>query len=230
MVSGLAGAGSRPVSFTLVPLLTKRSLAALVGATLYFAAAAAGAQDAFPVGREAPYRSHRVLIVGLATSAILHADAVCPSEQTLCPLGGGGGVAVAIGRRTSASREWLIGYDLSVRNARNLFASATLQQIRFEYRWVYASPSSNAEGFVGVGGGVVAYGERFGVTTLGPAISVSAGGGYYLSPFVTLGFVGRLEALRFLVPFDTGDGVRRSDGGVATVLLGGYVTATFRGP
>ena len=208
----------------------KRSCAASVGAALYFASAAVGAQDMLALSREAPYRSHRLLVVGLATSAILHADAVCPNDRTLCPLGGGGGIAVAIGRRTSASREWLIGYDLSVRNARNLFASATLQQIRFEYRWVYASPGSNAEGFVGVGGGVVAYGERFGVTTLGPALSVSVGGSYYLSPFVNLGFVGRLEALRFLVPFDTGDGVRRSDGGVATVLLGGYITATFRGP
>ncbi|TAK23546.1 MAG: hypothetical protein EPO40_25885 [Myxococcaceae bacterium] len=208
----------------------KRPRAALLGAALCLASAPAEAQDMLSRSQEVPYRAHRVLSVGLATSAILHADAVCPNDQTLCPLGGGGGIAVAIGRRTSASQEWLIGYDVSVRNARNLFASATLQQIRFEHRWVAASPASNAEAFVGVGGGVVAYGERFGVTTLGPAVSVSVGGSYYLSPFVSLGFVGRLEALRFLVPFDTGDGVRRSDGGIATVLLGGYFTGTFRGP
>jgi hypothetical protein len=208
----------------------KRPCAALLGAILFTASAPVDAQDMLSPSREAPYRAHRVLSVGLATSAILHADAVCPNDQTLCPLGGGGGIAVAVGRRTSASREWLVGYDVSVRNARNLFASATLQQIRFEHRWVVASPGSNAEAFVGMGGGVVAYGERFGVTTLGPALSVSTGGSYYLSPFVTLGFVGRLEALRFLVPFDTGDGVRRSDGGVATVLLSGYITATFLGP
>jgi len=207
----------------------KRPCAALLGAALCLSAPA-GAQPVLSGDHEVPYRAHRILTVGLATSAILHADAVCPNEQTLCPLGGGGGIAVAIGRRTSASQEWLIGYEISVRNARNLFASATLQQIRFEHRWVAASPASNAEAFVGVGGGVVAYGERFGVTTLGPAVSVAVGGSYYLSPFVSLGFVGRLEALRFLVPFDTGDGVRRSDGGVATVLLGGYFTGTFRGP
>lgn len=209
---------------------TNQRCALLLGGATLLGAAPSIAQDAPPANREAPYRSHRLLVVGFATSAILHADAVCPNDLALCPLGGGGGIAVAIGRRTSASREWLIGYDLSVRNARNLFASATLQQVRFEYRWVYASPGSNAEAFLGLGGGVVAYGERFGVTTLGPAISASLGGSYYLSPFVNLGFVGRLEALRFLVPFDTGDGVRRSDGGIATVLLGGYVTATFRGP
>jgi hypothetical protein len=208
---------------------TKAYLPALLVASLLRASSAYG-QNMLALDREAPYRPHRLLVVGVATSAILHADSVCPNDQTLCPLGGGGGIAVAVGRRTSASREWLIGYDLSVRNARNLFASATLQQIRFEFRWVFASPGSNAEAFVGLGGGVVAYGERFGVTTLGPAISASVGGSYYLSPFVNLGFVGRLEALRFLVPFDTGDGVRRSDGGIATVLLGGYATATFRGP
>lgn len=208
---------------------TKPFIPTLLLASLLLASSAAG-QDMLAADREAPYRPHRILVVGVATSAILHADAVCPNDQTLCPLGGGGGIAVAVGRRISASREWLVGYDLSVRNARNLFASATLQQVRFEHRWVFASPGSNAEAFVGVGGGVVAYGERFGVTTLGPALSVSVGGSYYLSPFVNLGFVGRLEALRFLVPFDTGDGVRRSDGGVATVLLGGYATATFRGP
>lgn len=206
------------------------STAAIVGATVWCASAGALAQVGPPRDEEAPYRPHRLLVVGFATSALLHADAVCPNDRTLCPFGGGGGIAVAIGRRTSASREWLISYDLSVRNARNLFASATLQQIRFDYRWVYASPGTNVEGFLGVGGGVVAYGERFGVTTLGPVLSASVGGSYYLSPFVNLGFVARLDALRFLVPFDTGDGVRRSDGGVATILLGGYLTATFRGP
>ena len=71
---------------------------------------------------------------------------------------------------------------------------------------------------------------RIPVAKLGPAVSLSVGGSYYLSPFVSLGFVGRLEALRFLVPFDTGDGVRGRDGGIATVLLGGYFTGTFRGP
>jgi hypothetical protein len=213
-----------------VHLLARRSLGAALAASLALHASPARSQDQRLPTREAPYRSHRLVVLGLSTSAILHADSVCPNTQTLCPLGGGGGILVAIGRRISASREWLVGYDLSVRNARNLFASATLQQVRFEHRWVYASPRTNAEGFLGVGGGVAAYGERFGVTTLGPTISASAGGSYYLTPFVSLGFVGRLEALRFLIPFDTGDGVRRSDGGIATVLFSGYLTATFRGP
>ncbi len=211
-------------------LLARCSLGAALAASLAFHSSTALSQDRLLPTREAPYRSHRLIVLGLSTSAMLHADSLCPSDQTVCPFGGGGGILIAIGRRISASREWLVGYDLSVRNARNLFASATLQQVRFEHRWVYASPRSNAEGFVGVGGGVAAYGERFGVTTLGPTLSASAGGSYYLTPFVSLGFVGRLEALRFLVPFDTGDGVRRSDGGVATVLFSGYVTATFRGP
>lgn len=207
-----------------------KTLAAALVAAFATSASSADAQTLTLPEREAPYRPHRLVVLGLSTSAILHADSVCPTDQALCPLGGGGGVLLAIGRRISASREWLVGYDLSVRNARNLFASATLQQVRFEHRWVYASPRTNAEGFVGVGGGVAAYGERFGVTTLGPTLSVSAGGTYCLTPFVSLGLVGRLEALRFLVPFDTGDGVRRSDGGVATVLFSGYLTATFRGP
>ncbi len=210
--------------------LARLSLGAALAASLALRPSSALAQDMLLPTREAPYRAHRVLVLGLSTSAMLHADSLCPTDQAVCPFGGGGGVLVAVGRRISASREWLVGYDLSVRNARNLFASATLQQVRFEHRWVYASPRSNAEGFVGVGGGVAAYGERFGVTTLGPTLSASAGGNYYLTPFVSLGFVGRLEALRFLVPFDTGDGVRRSDGGVATVLFSGYLTATFRGP
>lgn len=206
----------------------RQLLAATLGAALAAHAASASAQDLL-LSREAPYRAHRLLVLGLSTSAILRADSVCPNDEALCPLGGGGGVLIAVGRRISASREWLVDYDLSVRNARNLFATATLQQIRFEHRWVYASPRTNAEGFVGIGGGVAAYGERFGVTTLGPAISLSAGANYLLSPFVALGLVGRFEALRFLVPFDTGDGVRRSDGGIATVLFSGYVTVTFRG-
>ncbi len=179
---------------------------------------------------EAPFRSHRVLHVGVTTSAILRADSVCPSDQTLCPLGGGGGIVVAVGRRVSAHREWNLGYELSVRNARNFFNSATLQELRFEHRWMFASPRTNLEGFAGLGGGLVAYGERFGVTTLGPSVGISAGASYGLSAFVSLGVMMRVEALRFLVPFDTGDGVRRSDGGIATVLLDFAVVATFRGP
>jgi hypothetical protein len=101
-----------------------------------------------------------------------------------------------------------------VRNARNIFASATLQQVRFEHRWVLCVARSNFEAFVGVAR------RRRGVRRalrrdhLGPAARACPSAcSYYLSPFVSLGFVGRLEALRFLVPFDTGDGVRRSDGG-----------------
>jgi hypothetical protein len=145
--------------------------------------APAGAQDMLS-SREA-FRTARFgfVTVGLATSAILHADAVCPNDQTLCPLGGGGGIAVghraphlglaASGSSATTSPSATPATSSPPRRS-SRFASTTAGS--------RASPGSNFEAFVGVGGGVAAYGERFGVTTLGPAVSVSAGGSYYLSP------------------------------------------------
>lgn len=189
--------------------------------------AAAQTPTSVPSERFVPYR----FVVGaVSTSALLHADAVCPDSGTLCPFGGGGGLLVGIGRRYISSAEWVFSYDLSVRNARNLFSSATLQQLRFEHRWVLWSPRSNLEVYGGFDLGVALFGERFGVATLGPLAGLLGGGQYHLTAFFSVGLLLRLEALRFLVPFDTGDGVNRSSGGIASLIGTGYLTLTFRGP
>lgn len=189
------------------------------------------AAAAHPVtGPVIPYRPFGFVTGAVSTSSVLRADAICPPAGAVCPLGGGGGIFVGYGRRHRPHREWMLAYDLSVRNARNLFASATLQQFRFDYRWVAWTTRTNFEGFVGVGGGLAVYGETFLVTTLGPFVNVSAGGLYHFSPFFSVGLTTRVEALRFLVPFDTGDGVVRGSGGVATLLASLYLTLTWRGP
>ena len=59
---------------------------------------------------------------GLSSSFLLHADTLCPEAEGVCPIGGGGGIMVSYGRRYHPHREWLVGYDLTVRNARNIFA------------------------------------------------------------------------------------------------------------
>lgn len=164
---------------------------------------------------------------GLSSSFLLHADSLCPEGDAACPIGGGGGIYFSYGRRYHPHREWLVGYDLGVRNARNVFASATLQQARAEHRWVLWSTRSNLEAFVGVHGGLAVYGERFGAITAGVVLGVSGGASYNLSAFFSLGLIARVEALRFL-PFDTGDGVRRSDGGVATVSSSLNLALTYR--
>jgi hypothetical protein len=153
---------------------------------------------------------------GLSSSFLLHADSLCPEGDDACPIGGGGGIFFGYGRRYLPTREWLVAYDLTVRNARNIFASATLQQLRVEHRWVLWTTRTNFEAFAGVHGGLAVYGERFGAITAGLALGGSVGVSYNLSAFFNLGLIARVEALRFL-PFDTGDGVLRSDGGVATL-------------
>lgn len=164
---------------------------------------------------------------GLSTSFLLHADTLCPEPAGVCPIGGGGGIMVSYGRRYHPQREWLVGYDLTVRNARNIFASATLQQLRAEHRWVLWSTRTNLEGFAGLHGGVAVYGERFGASTAGLALGTSVGMNYHIGAFFSLGLIARVEALRFL-PFDTGDGVRRAEGGVATVSGTLHLTLTYR--
>ncbi len=177
-----------------------------------------------------PFQPYSFLYGALSTTAIAHADSLCPASSSVCPFGGGGGIFVGGGWRYVRQREWLVGYDLSVRNARNLFSSATLQQIRIEHRWVLgATPVHNFEGFVGAGGGVAVFGELLGVRTFGATLGVLAGGTYNVSAFVRLGALVRLDATRFLIPFTAGDGVLRADGGVAAITTTFMLTASFLG-
>jgi hypothetical protein len=206
-----------------------RSAANAACAAALLAAATAGAETRGPAPAPASvFLPFTFVQGGLSTSFLLHADSLCPEGEVVCPIGGGGGIMVSYGRRYHPQREWLVGYDLTVRNARNIFASATLQQLRGEHRWVLWSPRTNLEGFAGLHGGIAIYGERFGAITAGIALGTSVGMNYHLGAFFSLGLIARVEALRFL-PFDTGDGVRRADGGVATVSGTLHLTLTYRG-
>ncbi len=177
-----------------------------------------------------PFRPYTFVVGALSTSALVVDDSLCPDASSVCPFGGGGGVFVGGGRRYASDREWIAGYDLSVRNARNLFSSATLQQLRIEHRWVFGvTPVHNFEAFVGVGGALALYGELLGVRTAGASVGVVGGGSYNLGAFARLGVAARLDATRFVVPFVTGDGVLRADGGVATVTATLVVYGAFLG-
>ncbi len=177
-----------------------------------------------------PFQPYSFVTGALSTTAIAHADSLCPDSSTVCPFGGGGGIFIGGGWRYVREREWVVGYDLSVRNARSLFSSATVQQIRIDHRWVLlASPRHNFEGFVGAGGGIAVFGELLGVRTFGASAGVSTGGTYNLNAFVRLGALVRLDATRFLIPFTAGDGVLRADGGVAAITATFMLTASFLG-
>jgi hypothetical protein len=177
-----------------------------------------------------PFQPYSFLYGAVSTTAIAHADSLCPASSTVCPFGGGGGVFIGGGWRYVRQREWLVGYDLSVRNARSLFSSATVQQIRIDHRWILgATPVHNFEAFVGAGGGIAVFGELLGVRTFGATLGVSAGGSYNLNAFVRLGALVRFDATRFLIPFTAGDGVLRADGGIAALTASFMLTASFLG-
>jgi hypothetical protein len=226
----------RPVSFLLVHAYVP---ALVFAATLASATAWADDPPGVPPRTPAtdapnprdtfPFRPYSFVVGALSSSLVLHADALCP-EGSVCPFGGGGGIYVAAGRRYNRGREWIAGYDLSIRNARSLFSSATLQLIRIEHRWeLVATPLHNLEAFVGVGGAVALFGELLGVRTMGALVGVSAGGSYNISAFVRIGVTLRIDALRFLMPFSVGDGVVRADRGVASLTASLMVSATFLG-
>lgn len=177
-----------------------------------------------------PFLPYTFAVGAVSTSALLVPDSVCPDASDVCPFGGGGGIFVGGGYRYHRTREWLAGYDLSLRNARNLFASATLQQVRIEHRWLFFTTAAhNFEAFAGVSGAVALFGELLGVRTVGVALGAAAGGTYNLGAFARLGLAARVDATRFLVPFIAGDGVLRADGGVATVSASLMLLAEFLG-
>jgi len=84
---------------------------------------ASGAPSPRPArGVTFPFRPYTFVVGTLSTAALLVPDSVCPDPGDVCPFGGGGGIFVGGGYRYHRTREWLAGYDLSVRNARNLFS------------------------------------------------------------------------------------------------------------
>ena len=109
-----------------------------------------------------------------------------------------------------------LAHDAELQGRVEVVAQQGGAQARVEHRWVLWTTRTNFEAFAGVHGGLAVYGERFGAITAGLALGGSVGVSYNLSAFFNLGLIARVEALRFL-PFDTGDGVLRSDGGIATV-------------
>ncbi len=177
-----------------------------------------------------PFQPYSFLYGALSTTLILHEDSLCPDPSAVCPFGGGGGIFVGGGWRYQRDREWLVGYDLSVRNARNLFSSATLQQVRLEHRWILIeSRLHNFEAFAGGGGGVAAFGELLGVRTFGVTVGATVGATYNVGAFARVGVLTRLDATRFLIPFTAGDGVLRADGGLAAITMTFMLTASFLG-
>lgn len=192
-------------------------------------AATPASERAAPDAGTFPFQPYSFLHGAISTTAIAHADSLCPASSTVCPFGGGGGIFIAGGWRYARAREWLVGYDLSVRNARSLFSSATVQQIRIDHRWIVGATVHNFEAFLGAGGGVAVFGELLGVRTFGATLGVSAGGTYNLSAFARIGALIRLDATRFLIPFTAGDGVLRADGGVAAITATFMLTASFLG-
>lgn len=210
----------------------RRVVAAALVAALSARAAPSRAQTSSPPAAVAafPFRPYAFMVGALSTSALLVPDSVCPDPRDVCPFGGGGGIFAGGGYRYHRAREWLAGYDLSVRNARSLFSSATLQQVRIEHRWLFfGTPAHNFEAFAGVSGGVALFGELLGVRTVGVALGATVGGTYNLGAFARLGLAMRADATRFLVPFVAGDGVLRADGGVASVSATVLLLAEFLG-
>lgn len=182
-----------------------------------------------PEVMEFPFRPYSFYMGAISTSLVLVTDETLCPPGTVCPIGDGGGIFGAWGRRYRSNREWLVGYEFTARNSRAIFTSGALHQARFEHRWVITSPFTNFEALLGVGGGVALYGEFFAFKTIGPVVSALAGGTYNLTAFVNVGVMARLDAMWFLVPFYTGLPDDRANGWTPNATFSLLISATFLG-
>jgi hypothetical protein len=133
--------------------------------------------------------------VALTADILAHAGASCP-PATPCILGGGGGLALRGGFRWPGP--WYMGgaYQLSRTNSSNLYRLATLQQLRFELRYMLELGYRVAP-YATWGAAGVVYGNELGVETGGGGVFGGFGIEVQLSRLAVLGVGARYQPMLF---------------------------------
>lgn len=100
---------------------------------------------------------------------------VCPSgAEEPCILGSGGGVILRAAHREHHGYSLGGAYEFSKQDASNIINLPILQQLRFEGR-LYLTRDTRTAPFVFAGGGLVGYGNEWGIETFGGVLTAGVG-------------------------------------------------------
>jgi hypothetical protein len=132
-----------------------------------------------------------------------------------CILGSGGGVAIRIGRRLRTPWYFGASYEFSKQDPGQLYRLAILQQLRAEGRY-YIETRTRFTPLVYAAIGVNAYGNLWGIDTIGPGGSFGGGVEAQVANGTVIGLTIAYRALGFTSFTDSGGNDRT--GGVAHLV------------
>ncbi len=118
--------------------------------------------------------------VSLHTLTLLDAGDVCPGDPSKCILGSGGGLGLRMGYRSRGPLYLGAAFQLSRLNSSNLLRLAILQRLTVDGRY-YLDRGNRLTPYLLAGLGGAIYGNEFGATTGGIALSLGFGLEYQIS-------------------------------------------------
>ncbi|HVH41808.1 MAG TPA: hypothetical protein VM925_05675 [Labilithrix sp.] len=153
--------------------------------------------------------------VAFATEQVISAGPICDNTNIPCILGGGGGIVVRGGWRSSGPLYLGGAYELTKQDANKLYRIGLLQQARAEGRY-YLMTARVTEPYAAVSLGVAGYGNEWAIDTWGPAGSIGAGLEYQVTRQTVVGLALAYRLLYFSRFTDTAGAAR--DPGVGQLL------------
>jgi hypothetical protein len=165
-----------------------------------------------------PPPSHVVYLqygVAFTTEQILAPGAICRNPQVPCILGGGGGIVVRAGWRSTGPLYIGGAYELTKQDPNKLYRIALLQQARAEARY-YLMTARVTEPYASASLGVAGYGNEWTIDTWGPNGSLGVGVEYQVTRRTVVG-LGLAYRLLYFSRFTDTAGTQR-DGGLAHLV------------
>jgi hypothetical protein len=148
--------------------------------------------------------------VAFAAEGVLAPGAICDNVGIPCVLGGGGGIVVRGGWRSSGPFYFGAAYEVTKQDPNKLYRLALLQQARAEGRY-YLMTARVTEPYAVAGVGLSGYGNEWAIDTWGPNASLGAGLEYQITRHTVVGLALAYRLLHFSRFTDTA-GSERSPG------------------
>jgi hypothetical protein len=153
--------------------------------------------------------------VAFAAEGVLSAGPICDNVGVPCVLGGGGGIVIRGGWRSSGPLYLGAAYELTKQDPNKLYRLALLQQARAEARY-YFMTARVTEPYALADLGMAGYGNEWAINTWGPTAALGMGVEYQITRTTVVGVALAYRLLRLGRFTDTAGNPR--DGGFSQLL------------
>jgi hypothetical protein len=148
--------------------------------------------------------------VAFSAETVLAPGPICDNVEVPCIIGQGAGVAARLGWRSTGAWYLGIAYAFSKQDPNKLYRLAILQQARAEARY-YVDTGRVLQPYASGGGGMMGYGNEWGIDTLGPTVFLGAGVEAQITRRTVVG-VGLTYRMAYLSSFVDTSGTARDAG------------------